>query len=507
MTSEWNPTACILCECNCGLEVQLGGDDGRRFVRLRGDRAHPGSKGYVCQKAGRLDHYQNSRDRLLSPLRRRADGSFEEIDWDTAIAEVAERLARVRDTHGGESVFYYGGGGQGNHLPAGYASATRNVLGSIFRSNAIAQEKTGEYWVNEQMFGPSTFCRGDFEHCEVGIFLGKNPWQSHGIPRARVTLKEMAKDPDRTLIVVDPRRTETADMADIHLRVRPGTDAWLVTAWLGVLVQEELADLDWLGAHTTGAEQVLPLLAAVPVADYCERCGVPEEQVRQVARRLAAAQSVAVFEDLGTTLADRLPLFIAAVIGLSFLLLMMVFRSIVIPIKAALMNLLSIGAAYGVMVAIFQWGWAKDLIGLDATGPIQSFIPMLLFAVLFGLSMDYEVFLLSRIREEYVRSGDNATAVADGLAATAAAVAVDDRVFTGVRTDGDGLVGGAVGLVVEVAGVGAAPEPHRGAGGQGAVGQRGLKARRVLQRARAGGAGGDDDVTSADLGRRQHRAA
>lgn len=297
--SEWKPTACILCECNCGIEVELGGDDGRRFARLRGDRAHPGSKGYVCQKAGRLDHYQNSRDRLLSPLRRRADGSFEEIDWDTAIKEVAARLARVRDEHGGESVFYYGGGGQGNHLPAGYASATRHVLGSIFRSNAIAQEKTGEYWVNEQMFGPSTFCRGDFEHCEVGIFLGKNPWQSHGIPRARVTLKEMAKDPSRTLIVVDPRRTETADMADIHLRVRPGTDAWLVTAWLAVLVQEELADLDWLAAHTTGAEQVLPLLAAVPVAEFCSRCGIAEEQVRQVARRLAAAESVAMFEDLG----------------------------------------------------------------------------------------------------------------------------------------------------------------------------------------------------------------
>ena len=140
----------------------------------------------------------------------------------------------------------------------------------------------------------------------------------------------------------------------------------------------------------------------------------------------------AVFEDLGTTLADRLPVFIGAVIGMSFLLLMVVFRSIVIPIKAAIMNLLSIGAAYGVMVAIFQWGWAKDLIGLDATGPIQSFIPMLLFAVLFGLSMDYEVFLLSRIREEYVRTGDNATAVADGLAATARVITAAAAIMVAV---------------------------------------------------------------------------
>ena len=140
----------------------------------------------------------------------------------------------------------------------------------------------------------------------------------------------------------------------------------------------------------------------------------------------------AVFEDLGATLTDRLPIFIGAVIAMSFLLLMVVFRSIVIPIKAAVMNLLSIGAAYGVTVAIFQWGWGKDLVGLDATGPIQSFMPMLMFAVLFGLSMDYEFFLLSRVREEYVRSGDNATAVADGLAATARVITAAAAIMVAV---------------------------------------------------------------------------
>lgn len=127
-TPPWAPTACILCENNCGIEVQLGGDDGRQFTRLRGDRANPVSKGYVCQKAGRLNHYQNSRDRVLSPLRRRPDGSFEEIDWDTAIDEVAERFAGIRDRFGGESIFYYGGGGQGNHLPGFYARSTLRTL-------------------------------------------------------------------------------------------------------------------------------------------------------------------------------------------------------------------------------------------------------------------------------------------------------------------------------------------------------------------------------------------
>jgi anaerobic selenocysteine-containing dehydrogenase len=113
--SEWNKTACILCECNCGLEVQV---EDRHLVRFRGDKAHPSSRGYACEKPHRLDHYQNGTDRLTSPLRRRPDGTYEEIDWDTAIREVARRFAAVRDTHGGESIFYYGGGGQGNHLQA-----------------------------------------------------------------------------------------------------------------------------------------------------------------------------------------------------------------------------------------------------------------------------------------------------------------------------------------------------------------------------------------------------
>lgn len=140
----------------------------------------------------------------------------------------------------------------------------------------------------------------------------------------------------------------------------------------------------------------------------------------------------AVFDDLGVALADRLFLFIAVVLGLSFILLMMVFRSVLIPLKAVLMNLLSIGAAYGVIVAVFQWGWAKDLVGIDQSGPIQSFIPMLLFAVLFGLSMDYEVFLLTRIREEYVRTGDNSLAVADGLAATARVITAAAAIMVAV---------------------------------------------------------------------------
>jgi RND superfamily putative drug exporter len=127
----------------------------------------------------------------------------------------------------------------------------------------------------------------------------------------------------------------------------------------------------------------------------------------------------AAFIDISEKLSSRLPIFIVAVVGLSFLLLMLVFRSVLVPLKAAVMNLLSIGAAYGVVVAVFQWGWGNQLIGVSNTVPISPFLPMIMFAILFGLSMDYEVFLLSRVREEFVRTGDSHRSVVDGLASTA----------------------------------------------------------------------------------------
>jgi anaerobic selenocysteine-containing dehydrogenase len=297
MGGEFKQTACILCSINCGLEVQL---QGRRLARIRGDKAHPASQGYLCEKPSRLDHYQNGRDRLTTPLRRRAEGGFEPIDWDTAIAEVAERFLRIRDTYGGDKIFYYGGGGQGNHLGGGYARATRAALGSVYTSNALAQEKTGEFWVDGQLFGrPRCHTTGDYANAEVAVFVGKNPWHSHGFPRARAVLREIAKDPQRSLIVIDPRTTETAELADHHLRVRPGADAFCLSALLGVLVQEDLVDHGFLRAHANGLDELGPRFRAIPAAEYCRRAGVSEQQVREVARRIARASSVSIYEDLG----------------------------------------------------------------------------------------------------------------------------------------------------------------------------------------------------------------
>jgi putative drug exporter of the RND superfamily len=142
----------------------------------------------------------------------------------------------------------------------------------------------------------------------------------------------------------------------------------------------------------------------------------PAEEAAGV--QVAVTGAVAVSVDFSDYLTSRLPYFFVAVLTMSFLLLMVVFRSVLVPVKAVVMNLLSVGAAYGVVVALFQWGWLSDLTGVQPA-PIEPWAPMMLFAIVFGLSMDYEVFLLSRIREEWHRTGDSRTSVADGLAATA----------------------------------------------------------------------------------------
>src|SRR5215472_3126308 len=294
MAEEWLKTACILCSVNCGIEVKI---EDRHITRVRGDRASAASHGYACEKAQRLDFYQNGRDRLTAPLRRRADGSFEEIDWETAIREVAAGFARVRDAWGGASIFYYGGGGQGNHLVGSYGASTRRALGMVYASNALAQEKTGEFWVEHVMFG--TGVRGSFEQAAVAVFVGKNPWQSHGFQRARPILRDMAADPKRALVVIDPRRTETAEMADFHLRVRPGTDAFCLAALLGVLVQEDLVNHDFIHERAENSADLFAALMEVPVAEYCTRAGLSEDLVREVARRIARASSVSLYEDLG----------------------------------------------------------------------------------------------------------------------------------------------------------------------------------------------------------------
>ena len=296
----WHKNVCILCSNNCGVEIRI---DDREITRVRGNKGHVASKGYTCEKALRINHYQNAKTRLTSPLKRLDDGTYIELDWDTAIAEVAAALLAVNETHGEGKIMYYGGGGQGNHLVGTYGAALRSALGITRKSNALAQEKTGEAWVEGRMYGTHT--HGEFTEAEVSIFLGKNPWQSHGFDETRRVLKEIAKDDARSMVVIDVRRTETADLADYFLQVTPGGDAFLIAAILAVIIEEDLVAHDWLAENAVGTDEAIAAFAQIPIAEYSAKAGIDESDVRVVARRIASAKSVSIYEDLGTEMAPH----------------------------------------------------------------------------------------------------------------------------------------------------------------------------------------------------------
>lgn len=296
-TATWRQTACNLCYVNCGIEVLV--EEGR-IEKVRGDRTSPKSQGYLCNKAARIPYYAHHKDRLTTPLRRRDDGSFEAIEWDVAIAEIAGRMRELVDRHGGKSVALYGGGGQGNHAGGAYANAFLRALGSRHVFNALSQEKTGDFWVNGHMFGSQTcHTAEDVHHCDLLFVIGANPWIAHGFPNARDHLNQIRKDPSRKLVVVDPRRSETAEMADLHLAVRPGTDAFLLGALLATLVRSDRIDHDFIERHTVGFADVKQALLAIPVEQWAAAAEIPLADIERCADMIAAARAMVVRVELG----------------------------------------------------------------------------------------------------------------------------------------------------------------------------------------------------------------
>jgi anaerobic selenocysteine-containing dehydrogenase len=294
---KWHKTACNLCYVNCGIEVMV--NDGR-IEKVRGDRSSPKSQGYLCNKAARIPYYAHHGDRLTTPLRRRADGGFDQIEWDVAIGEIAERVRDLVDRHGGKSIALYGGGGQGNHAGGVYVHAVLRALGSRNTFNALAQEKTGDFWVNGHMFGSQTcHTAEDVHHCDLLLVIGANPWIAHGFPNARDHLNQIRKDPERKLIVVDPRRTETAEMADLHIAVRPGTDAFLLGALLAMLVRSDVIDHAFIAQHTVGFEEVRRALLDIPVEEWAAAADAPISDLERCAEMIAAAKAMVVRVELG----------------------------------------------------------------------------------------------------------------------------------------------------------------------------------------------------------------
>jgi anaerobic selenocysteine-containing dehydrogenase len=272
----------------CGLEVRI---EDNQIVKSRGDKDNLNSQGYVCRKGLNIRYHQHHAGRLLYPLKRVGD-RFERISWDQAINEIAAGLKTIVDEHGPRSLALMGGGTIACMSQGPFSVGLLRAMGSQYFYNALAQELTGRYWADGECFGnQNRHTVPDLEHTDMVLMVGKNPMMSHHSPRARKHWPAFAKDPDNVLVVVDPRVSETAKLADIHLALRPGTDALLYRAMIAIIIQNNWQNQAYIDEHVSGFDKIRPLFENFDARAAIEVCELDYDQVVKVCRLFTTRRS------------------------------------------------------------------------------------------------------------------------------------------------------------------------------------------------------------------------
>ena len=296
-------TFCRICEAHCGMVATV--EDGV-VTKLRPDKEHPLSRGEACPKGIAMVDVQNDPDRVTSPLRRRDDGEFEEVSWETALSEIGERLRGVIDRHGAGSVgWYFGNPGAFSYSHSLWVKGFMEGLGSPHYYTASSQDVANRFAASAMLYGsPALVPIPDLSRTDFLVMVGANPFVSHGslltAPRIRERMRAITGRGGR-VVIVDPRRTETARAFE-HVAIRPDTDAWMLSSILSVMIEEGLVDEVALGQQAVGwaawRERLGPLTPerTEPVT------GIPAGELRQLARDLAAAPSAAVYGRTGSCL-------------------------------------------------------------------------------------------------------------------------------------------------------------------------------------------------------------
>ncbi|MBL0731058.1 molybdopterin-dependent oxidoreductase [Piscinibacter sp. HJYY11] len=292
---------CPVCEATCGLDVQV---EGRQVIAIRGQESDSFSKGYICPKGVALKDLQDDPDRVQTPLIKR-DGRFVEASWDEAFAEIERRLMPIRSAHGNDSVAVTVGN------PAGHKFGVMLYLGRLMKAmasrnifSASTLDQMPKQLSSGLMFGSwLTIPIPDIERCDFLLMLGANPMASNGslwtVPDFRGKAKAL-RERGGQLIVVDPRRTETAEISSRHVPIRPGGDAFLMLGMVHTLFAEKLVRLGRIAEHVAGVEELQQAVTPFTPEAVSARCGIAADDIRQLARDLAKAERAAVYGRLGT---------------------------------------------------------------------------------------------------------------------------------------------------------------------------------------------------------------
>jgi anaerobic selenocysteine-containing dehydrogenase len=302
--------SCPLCEAACGLEITLRDD---KVVRIRGDRDNPFSHGYICPKGSTLKQLHEDPDRLRGPLVRRGDdpatATWEAVSWPEAFAEVERGLGGVLDAHGRDAVALYFGNPSA-HTLAGvlYNSPLAKSLGSRNVYSASTVDQMPKHVSSGLLFGgPLLIPVPDLDRTDHLVMLGANPWESNGSLCTAPDFPgrvEAIRARGGKVVVVDPRRTRTAEAADEHVAIRPGADAHLLLAMIRTLFDEDLVDPGPLAEHLDGVDQLRTAVAPFTPEAVAATCGIEAETIRHLARDLAAAPTAVVYGRIGTHTAE-----------------------------------------------------------------------------------------------------------------------------------------------------------------------------------------------------------
>ena len=293
--SEFQKTNCGLCLQGCGLEVLVKDN---RIVKVRPDRENLRSQGYACRKGLNIKYLQHHAQRLDRPLKKEPNG-FESLEWEAALDEISRKLRGILDRHGPESVALMTGTTGGCQLGGRFAGRLLFSLGSKYLYTALGQEWTGRQYIRGLVYGNQPlFHHPDHHRTEVLLGLGWNGWSSHGMPQTRRYLKAMSEDPDRHLIIIDPRPSETARYADIHLALTPGSDALLLKSMIAIILEEGWQNDAFIRNHTNGLDQIISAMDGFPLKEALSVCGLEYEAVKTVCRLFTSRKS-AIMSDLG----------------------------------------------------------------------------------------------------------------------------------------------------------------------------------------------------------------
>lgn len=303
MATEERVTYCRICEPLCGMVATV--TDGE-VTKLRPDPEHPLSKGFACPKGIAMTEIQNDPDRVVHPLKRRPDGTFERVSWGVALDEIGERLGRIKESHGGGSIgWYMGNPGAFSYSHPLWVKGFIDGLGSRHYYTASSQDVSNRFAASSLLYGsPFVLPIPDLARCEMLFMLGANPLVSHGsvmsAPRVKDQLLAITKRGGRVL-VVDPRRTETARTFE-HLAVNPDSDAWLLLSMLNVIFGESLQDAGPVAFEARGIDGLQQMVAGFPPEETEDRTGVSAEDVKRLARDVATADGCAIYGRTGSCL-------------------------------------------------------------------------------------------------------------------------------------------------------------------------------------------------------------